>query len=160
MAFSFIFGVLGAYFVYYSNLEASLSLFDHYVLNTYYLGFSLLVAAILSFLVPVVVPPKRVFAPKSFRLFCPNCNVRLHYSNGSFKCPECGYVIDADPVLISMRDLASIVDLALAGCRGVCAVASRTGECEALRRYADLVHGSLPLNCPYLEKRQIKEKKV
>ena len=67
-----------------------------------------------------------------------------------WKCPECGFTIDSSPVLISLRDLAALVDIAALGCERMCPLLSRSGFCRALVKYAKLVGASLPPDCPLL----------
>ncbi|HDO19914.1 MAG: hypothetical protein NDF56_06575 [archaeon GB-1845-036] len=156
---AFIFGVFGVYLIYLSNFEKTIQLFNgNFSFDIYYSGLAFLILSLLSFLVPVMFPPKRFVASYSFNIVCPFCGVKMLFVDGVFKCPVCKYVVEDTPVLISLKDLTSIVDLAIVSCKNVCNLVSRNGECEALRRYSALVNASLPLNCPFIEKVDEKKK--
>lgn len=125
----------------------------------YYAGLTLLLFSVAIYLAPVVFPPKRFIPTPSYTLKCPFCFSSLKWVNGVYKCINCEYVIDGSPILISMRDLASLVDLALLNCSSNCKYVSPFGSCSALIRYANLFNAELPLNCPVRLKKRSKNKK-
>lgn len=157
--FSAFLGLAGIYFIAFIDNRLRLEYNLKEPSDAYYIGLTLLIISVAIYIIPVIFPPKRYIPVPSYTLKCPFCFSSLKLVNGVYKCKNCDYVIDSSPVLISMRDLASLVDLALLNCSYNCKYIAPVGGCSALIRYAKLLNAELPLNCPVRLKNLSKNKK-
>lgn len=148
-----ILAILGIMFTVIPNTRLTLLEFDHtiYFVETFYIGFSLLLSVLIIYLIPIIIPPKREFKPETLMFFCPNCGSKLIFSESMVKCSHCGYTLnDCDETIsIPVVDFISILDLALNGCGNVCIYAQHIGECAIVRKYAEIFNAALPRDCPY-----------
>lgn len=143
--------LLGFTLLFIPNIRIVLLEFDHNLLfiETRYIGLFFLATILIIFFLPIIIPPKREFKTESLRIFCPNCNSKLLFSEFSLKCSNCNYTLNNDDISIPLIDLVSILDLALTGCNYVCFYVQRIGECSIIRKYSDKFNLALPKNCPY-----------
>ncbi|HID15377.1 MAG TPA: hypothetical protein EYP16_01045 [Candidatus Atribacteria bacterium] len=146
--FSAFLGLTGIYLIALIDNRLRLELNLKGPSEAYYIGLALLFISVAIYLAPVIFPPKRYIPTPSYTLKCPFCFNSLKLINGVYKCKSCDYVIDSSPILVSMRDLASLVDLALLNCSSNCKYVAPFSGCSALIRYANLFNAELPSNCP------------
>ncbi|RLF10133.1 MAG: hypothetical protein DRJ69_03535 [Thermoprotei archaeon] len=157
---SAVFGILGAYLLFHVDYEIRLVNEVSTPSYAYYIGLVMFALAVVSFVAPIVVPPKRKIPRPPFALKCPSCGERLEFIDGRFECLKCGHVIDSSPMLVSMRDLATLVDLAVFGCNHYCDLISRYGYCSTLLKYAEFFNANIPVECPRLLKKNSNKNRV
>ncbi len=150
LIFSSILGAIGIFLAVWLDNQIRLTNNINEPTIAYYTGISLLIVAILIYLTPIIIPPKKSIPLPPFTIKCPFCDNKLSLVDNQYKCLECNYSINDDPILISMKDLATLVDLALFNCSNSCQLFSKFGVCEVLLRYARVVNASIPLKCPLI----------
>ncbi|RLE47422.1 MAG: hypothetical protein DRJ18_03265 [Candidatus Methanomethylicota archaeon] len=148
LVFAALLGIVGVYLIVYVDYEIRVSSGVGSPSYAYYVGLIMLALSIASFVAPIIFPPKRRIPKPPFTLKCPYCGEKLVFVDGNYECLKCGHVIDGSPMLVSMRDLASLVDLAMLSCSNYCELISRYKYCSTLLKYADFFNASLPSKCP------------